>query len=356
MAPLDWGLGHSTRCIPIIRELQNQNCEVLIAAEGATQVLLRSEFLNARFLPLRGYRIRYSKHPFLKFWVIVQLPRILMNSWRENRWLEKIIKDHQIDAVISDNRFGLYNNKITSIYITHQLKIITGNSFTEKIARSIHHYIIGKFNICWVPDQEKNGLAGELSHPSIVPRNVRYIGPLSRFERISGLQKKFDLLVMLSGPEPQRTILEKMILDDLKSIKGTVLLVRGLPGCKKNISDGGESVTIVNHLSAAELNLAMQQSYITVSRSGYTTIMDLVKLSQKAILIATPGQTEQEYLARYLHEKKIFMSAEQNNFSLCNSLSDLQNEDLRFPIMDMEHYKSVVNEFVESLNTTTTPT
>lgn len=351
VAPLDWGLGHTTRCIPIIREFQDQNCDVFIAAEGATEALLRSEFLNARFLSLRGYRIRYPRHANLKFWLLAQLPRLLLTSWRENRWLKKIIKEHNIDAIVSDNRFGLYNSQITSIYITHQLKIITGNRLTEKIAQKLHYYIIGKFNACWVPDQHEGGLGGELSHPEKMPQNVKYIGPLSRFDRIPGLQKKYDLLVTLSGPEPQRSIFEKMILKDLKSINGSILLVRGLPGSKKNISHDNAGVTIVNHLSAAELNLVMQQSHITISRSGYTTIMDLLKVGQKAILIPTPGQTEQEYLARYLQEKQIFMSAEQNKFSLCNALSELQNKDLHLPDIDMNQYKAVITEFVESMET-----
>jgi len=317
ISPLEWGLGHATRCIPIINELLLHDCEIFIAAEGAACSLLKSEFPQINFLPLAGYQIKFSSNKSSLSWKIIsQLPKIIHTIYNERLWLKKVIKQYKINAVISDNRVGLHNKKILSVYLTHQLLIKTGNILTSKIAQYIHHYFINKFNECWVPDFERENLAGELSHPPIVPQNVKYIGALSRFENKANDKKKYELLIILSGPEPQRTIFEKLLLKDLEFCNEKSLMVRGLPGTIEPIRFQKNSVEIINHLPADKLCEAIRQAGIIISRSGYTTIMDLVKLNKNAILIPTPGQTEQEYLARYLKGKKMFFSVEQENFHL----------------------------------------
>lgn len=351
IAPLEWGLGHATRCIPLITELLLNKCEVFIAAESATYYLLKDEFPGANFLLLRGYHIRLSRYKALLSWkMATQFPKIIYAIYKENRWLRKRIKQYKIDAVISDNRAGLYDKKIKCIYITHQLLVKTGNGFTEKIAQQIHHYFINKYHECWVPDFEKNNLAGELSHPLVAPKNIKYIGAFSRFNKKENLEKKYDLLIILSGPEPQRTIFEKILLNNLLSCNVKTLLVRGLPGSDKIIKSENVLVEVTNHLSGEELGNAIQQSEIVMSRSGYTTIMDLIKLNKKAILIPTPGQAEQEYLAHYLMEKKIFFSVDQKKFDLNETLVKFQNFALISIVFDMEQYKSVIQGFVQSLN------
>ena len=277
----------------------------------------------------------------------MQFPKIIFTIYQEHQWLDKIIEEYKIDAVISDNRVGLYSNKIHSVYITHQLLIKTGNNFTERIASKIHHHFINKYDECWVPDFALNSLAGKLSHPAKLSRKIKYIGALSRFELQEHTEKKYDLLISISGPEPQRTIFEDQILNDLKSYSGKVLLIRGLPGNKKLLHN--HSIKIKDHLSAKQLNEVMLQSAMIIARCGYTTIMDLVKLKKKAILIPTPGQAEQEYLAKYLLEKKIFYTVEQTNFSLQKDLQQEASMHFNIPEYDMEQYKKVINQFVLSL-------
>ncbi|MEI9933524.1 MAG: glycosyl transferase family 28 [Ferruginibacter sp.] len=283
IAPLDWGLGHSTRCIPIIKELLEQGCEVLIAAEGAPKSVLQNEFPQLIFLSIKNYNIQYShKTKLFSVALLLQTPQILFAIYKEHQWLKKIVKEQNIDALISDNRFGLYHSIVPSVYITHQLLIKTNNCFTEKIAQRIHYWFIKKHTQCWVPDFEKEpAIAGELSHPKKLPASVNYIGCLSRFEKKPGIEKKYDLLIILSGPEPQRTIFENILLQQLKEYNGIVLLVRGLPTNSLNNINSG-NIKIVNHLKSSELNIAIQQSEIVISRSGYTTIMDLIKLQKKS--------------------------------------------------------------------------
>ena len=349
VAPLDWGLGHATRCIPIIKELILLNCEVFIAAEGAIFSLLKKEFPHLIFLPVKGYRINYSGNKYFFSWkIFLQIPKIIFTIYKEHRWLHKIILHYKIDAVISDNRFGMYQKNIPCIFITHQLAIKTGNAFTERIAKKINYFFIKKYKECWIPDFKINCIAGTLSHPEKIPNNIQYIGCLSRFE-LYDVEKKYDLLILLSGPEPQRTIFEEKILNDLNFYSGKALLIRGLPGKSRELTSENTSVEIKNHLTAIQLNEVVLQSEIIISRCGYTTVMDLIKLRKKAILVPTPGQTEQEYLARFLSDNKLFYALNQKDFILEKVLQQFYLFPNNITAYNMEHYKSIITQFVQSL-------
>lgn len=351
VAPLDWGLGHATRCIPVIFKLLELSCDVIIAAEGAGKILLQKEFPSLVFIDLKGYRVLYSRN---KFWMpvklMLQFPKLMFRVFAENTWLRKTVETYKIDAVISDNRLGLYHKKIPCVYMTHQLLIKTGNRFTERIAQIIHYHYINKYSACWVPDASAEiNLAGELSHPFHLPDTpVQYLGPLSRFEKMD-TAIKYDLCIILSGPEPQRTYFENIILNDLKDFSGNAILVRGLPE-KKSITElNSPDLEIKDHLVSAELNLVLQQSKIIISRSGYTTVMDLAKLQKKAILVPTPGQTEQEYLAGYLYQNKLFCSADQRGFVLADVLKEAEKFHYIKSALSLTDYHPVIEDFVKSL-------
>ena len=344
ICPLDWGLGHATRCIPIIKELANLDCEVMIAADNLTFSLLKTEFPGLTFLSLQGYHIKYSQNKkALPFKIARQIPKLLKRIRAENKWLQHAIDEHNIDAVISDNRFGLYTTKVPCVYITHQLAIQTGSMIGNFIAQRIHYYFIKKYQHCWVPDFEKEELAGKLSHPKKMPENVSYIGALSRFEILPGTDKIYDVLIMISGPEPQRSIFEEIILSSVNDLPGTFFIVRGLPSTPGSISPPNDHIKIENHLDAFSLNKVLQQSKLVVSRSGYTTVMDLIKLGSKAILVPTPGQTEQEYLAKYLLSKGYFYSVSQERFSLKEEI----NKAAKFAHEKPEGFKEIYKDIIE---------
>jgi len=334
VAPLDWGLGHATRCIPVIKELLANDCDVWVACGEAREALLRTEFPQLSFLSLVGYNIQYSKSSAGLIWkLIFQMPGILSSIKTEHRWLNRIIKVHQFDAVISDNRFGLYNSGVPSIFITHQLSIKSPlGKWNEKILQKWNYHYINRFTECWVPDVVgENNLAGELSHPSVKPRvQVKYIDPLSRFEKKGQAEIKDRLLFVLSGPEPQRTILEDKIINDVSHYPGTAIIVRGLPSTQSVIPSTG-MIKFYNHLAATELNEEIEKADWVISRSGYSTIMDLAKMQKKSILIPTPGQTEQEYLARELFQRGIVFSVAQKEFSLSQLLEAAKKFNYRFP-------------------------
>lgn len=321
VAPLDWGLGHATRCIPIIQELLNAGYEVIIAAEGKIKILLLREFPYLLFLPLKGYRIKYGKTKAAVFFkIFFQVPKIIRAIRQEHDWLQKIVKDYDIDLVLSDNRYGLYHSSVPCILITHQLNIQT--PFFSRLLQRLNYQYINRFTECWIPDDAaRPGLAGALSHPLNPPSlPLRYLGPLSRFNGNGKPQSQKHLLLILSGPEPQRTILEEKLIAQVSSYSFPVLLIRGLPGEEADLKIGAH-VTVVNHLTAHQLEEAMLHASMIISRSGYSSIMDIITLKKKSILIPTPGQTEQEYLAAHLHQNGLAYAVLQKDFRLNEALT-----------------------------------
>ena len=352
IAPLDWGLGHATRCIPIIKTLQELGCTIIIASEGPTQQILSQAFPSITCVPLQGYHIHYSrKKSRFAFKIFTQIPKIIGVIYKEHRWLKKVVKNYAVDAIISDNRFGCYHHSVPCVYITHQLGIQTGNSKVDKLAQIIHLHFIKKYTQCWVPDFEgKENIAGILSHPKVVPANATYIGCLSRFQSIPSVKKMYDVVIVISGPEPQRTIFENLFLNQLHDFTGKVLMVRGLPGSKVDMpSVNIKNLEVHTHLSSQELNRVIQQAQMIICRSGYTTIMDLIKLQQKAIMVPTPGQVEQEYLANYLFEKGMYYSVPQHKFVLQKALNDAASFPYHFPLFNMEQYKKKIAQFVSKI-------
>lgn len=335
VAPLDWGLGHATRMIPVIHELQSLGAEVLIASDGPAMSLLRKEFPQLTAINLPGYRVHYQKKGSLGITMLLQLPKILAVIRAEKKWLRKIISKENIDAVISDNRFGMYAKDIPCTFVTHQLNIIAPSPFKrmERWINKVNRRLIANFDVCWIPDFEKEpGLSGALSHKFPLPDNAVFIGTLSRFS-YREVRKRYKLMVLLSGPEPQRSMLEQLLLQQVKEYASRrnnqptneevaadeldqILFVRGIPGGSGEVLQISPGVLLVDYLLTEALNTAILESEIIISRPGYTTVMDLSLLGSRAIFIPTPGQPEQEYLAEYLNNKGICYTTSQSSFDL----------------------------------------
>ena len=336
VAPLDWGLGHATRCIPIIKALQELGKTVILAGDGASAQLLQTEFPSLTFLPLRGYHISYAKSAWGLPWKMIgQAPSFFQSIKEEHDWLDAMIEDQQIDLVISDNRYGLYSKKIPCVLITHQLTIKMPFAWLERHVQKIHYSLINRFHSCWVPDSKGvQNLGAELSHPLKMPAiPVKWIGLLSRFapskssetivETNNDLSTSFayKYCFLLSGPEPQRTLFENIVLKEIQDLTEPMVLVRGLPATSASIVTENVHLMVYNHLPAAELAPLILSSEWIICRSGYSSLMDLMALGKKAILIPTPGQTEQEYLAKQLNQVGMAFSMAQSRFSLSESIA-----------------------------------
>ena len=350
IAPLDWGLGHATRCIILIQCLQRYNCVISIAASGKVKNLLQQEFPGLSFIDLPGYAISYSRSKrLLPFKILLQIPKVLKIIRFENKWLQDVLKKNRFDAVISDNRYGFFSKHCPSVFITHQLKIETNHSLTDKVLQRINYKYINRFTECWVPDLEgKLNIAGNLSHPEKMPAiPVKYIGPLARFEKCTSGNSTFKWLVIISGPEPQRSLFEEKIFEAAVKTNDRFLVVRGLPG-ETAIHNYPSNCQVFNHLNTADMESAIASCAFVISRCGYTTVMEMLSVKKRTVLIPTPGQTEQEYLAAHLLQQKwSYTFNQQDDFSA--QLQQADTFDYCLPDIDAHKYEPVIAGFLQSL-------
>ncbi len=322
VAPLNWGLGHATRCIPIISALETLGIEPILASDGVALHLLRAEFPHLETVELPSYKIFYRQENMI-FGIGRQLPRIFSAVQKERRATENLVEKYGLAGVISDNRYGCFSKKVPAVLLTHQLNLRVPNWFLEKSANWVLRRALKNFDSIWVPDVAKEGnLSGELSHGSNPAHpDIYYIGILSRMKNYVR-EREYDVAVVLSGPEPQRTILESRLMEQAMMLPQDFIFIQG----KTNITQhyrASENVEVVSYLTSHELNDVLMSSRVVVCRSGYSSLMDLAMLGKKAILIPTPGQTEQVYLADYFSEKGIFHSQKQSNLDLEKGILNL---------------------------------
>ncbi len=353
IAPLNWGLGHTTRCIPLIRYLLQKNCQIWIAGNEEQLRLIKEEFPFLNFIQLTGYQIAYPTNRKLFAWkIFTQLPGLLKSISRENHWLANQQKKFHWDLVISDNRFGLYHTDLFTVFITHQLAIRSDiNRLTDNLLRRFNYHFIRQFRQCWIPDNEgAQSLAGALSHPALLPANKKFIGPLSRFSFMHS-EKTCGLLVSISGPEPQRSIFEQIVLVQVRQLKEKVIIVRGKPGID-SLPFISDNVTIYNHLAGNEMQKQIAGASIVLARSGYSTVMDLVVMKKKAILVPTPGQTEQEYLGDYLSANKSFYVVNQEQLNLYNDIKSAEAFPFSHSAFNFRQFESVIDHALAEIGET----
>jgi len=314
VAPLNWGLGHATRCIPIIKKLEEFGYQPILASDGNALLLLQKEFPHLQTLELPSYQIEYAKKgENFKWKLIKNSPKTIQAILEEKRLVKDWVKQYDLVGIISDNRLGVRNKKVPSVFITHQLTVLSGK--TTWISSKLHQFFIAKFNECWVPDVDDiQNLSGQLGHLRETDLNLKYIGILSRLEK-KALPIKYQLMVLLSGPEPQRTILEEKLIKELKDYKEAAVFIKGKVESEQK-KEQIDNITFYNFMQTEELETTFNESEIVLCRSGYTTVMDLVKLEKKAFFIPTPGQFEQEYLAKKYKRDGFLPTSKQDRFKL----------------------------------------
>ncbi len=321
VAPLNWGLGHATRCIPIIKALLKNGFMPIIASDGDALLLLKKEFPQLPFYELPAYNIIYSKGKNQKLKLFLQSKKIIKAAKEEQLTIGRIHKKEKLSGIIADNRFGVRLKELPSVYITHQINVLSGSA--TNISSAIHQKIMRKFSVCWVPDYTSDfKLSGKLSAITSRKLNIEYIGALSRFKK-KKVPKHYEILILLSGPEPQRSLLETKLLNEFKYYDKKVLLVRGI-FTTDSLKTNNKNIEVKNHLLTKDLENAINSSKLILCRSGYSTILDMAKLQKKVFFIPTPGQYEQEYLAAHLQRHKIAPYATQAKFFI-DKLSQTRN-------------------------------
>lgn len=314
IAPLNWGLGHATRCIPIINALLENEFDPVIGSDGIALALLKKEFPSIETVNLIEYDITYPKDgKDFKKKLLLNTPRLLKVINKEKKLVKRLVQELNLDGIISDNRFGVRSKRVPSVFVSHQLNVLSGT--TSWLSSSLHQKIIAKYDECWVPDVfDEPNLSGALGHMEHAPFTIKYLGAISRFKK-ELLPKKHDLMVLLSGPEPQRSMLSKKLKEELQNFEGNILFVEGVIEANQKVIKEAH-MTLYNYMTSSELSSAINSSRLVIARSGYTTILDLAALEKKAFFIPTPGQFEQEYLAESLQQNQLAPYCKQEGFNL----------------------------------------
>lgn len=306
VSPLNWGLGHASRCIPLINRFLKEGNDVTIAGDGDSLVLLRQHFPRLRYIGLPELHLHYAKGQSQMFVLLRQLPHLLHWACCDQMALRRLLSREHFDWIISDNRFAFCSPVVRSTYITHQLHICLPDRWKrlEPLLERWHRRLMNRYAEVWVPDySDERSLSGILSHPKRLPHNVHYIGPLSRFSGLSSTispDTAYNTVLLLSGLEPQRTLLEQEIVKRYQGREDSLLVIQGRPRspfCKFT----KENITIVPYLDDAHLAALLLGAEKVIARSGYSSLMDFAALGilPKCELVPTPGQPEQEYLAAY---------------------------------------------------------
>lgn len=344
VAALDWGLGHAARCITLIEAFEKDGKEVVLGAAGRAAALWKATFPHLPQVSLPAYNIRY---PFANMYanMLLQGPRISAVALAEHLMLRQLVAQWKFDAIISDNRFGCFHPDVRSIYITHQIHIPLAQSWAKKRINTAHHALIRRYDECWIPDMpdEADSIAGQLSHPAPAGHS-RYIGPLSRLK--PGIADiNYQTVVLLSGPEPQRTFLEAQVCRQAALLPGKMLIVQGKPENTTPLKSMPR-FDIVPHLPAGLLAGAIAGAQLLVARSGYSTLMDFASMGKPALLIPTPGQPEQQYLADYWQQKGWANVQQQAVLDFSTALA--QAVSLVAP--QLQNHEPLLLEAVRSLN------
>lgn len=317
VAPLDWGLGHAARSVPLIKVLCSKN-DVIIACGPSAYGFLQKELPDLEIIKIDDWRIRYPKHKINFFTILGWIPVMLRNSIHEHRFVKRIIRSRGIDCVVSDNRYGLLYKGLECYIITHQVypKMPRGFGFLENLGGWMFKKFLSRFNKVLIPDFERgDNLSGSLAADrDLPPEKFVRIGILSRFNHSQAGTPAFHqipVLVLMSGQENQRTVLENKIIAALDGLELNVLFVRGVGESRPTIANT-KNITFRNLLSGNELRDALMSAELIICRAGYSTLCDVVALKKRAVIIPTPGQTEQEYLAERLDCRFGFRSLSQD--------------------------------------------
>ncbi len=328
ISPLDWGLGHSSRCIPVIRLLLAAGHNVTLAGSGRSLMLLQKEFPELKSITIQGFSPIFKKSGGMALQLLRMLPVFLRMMVRENRELEALIEQYHFDLIISDNRYGLRNKNIKSIIITHQVMVKAPwwLKFAEYPLYLVSKFLISRFDECWIPDYElASGLSGDLSHKYPLPANALFIGPLSRFsdsELSKGQENpEVKIIAIISGTEPQRSNFEDLVTRQLAETDITATIISGKPESHAKAASQG-NLTLLAYASAEKIRTLIAESTLIICRPGYSSIMDLEAMGAKTLFVPTPGQTEQLYLAELHQELGNALWRKQDELNLKPDIAD----------------------------------
>ncbi len=327
-AVCSWGLGHATRSLPLIRKLISENNDLTIISNGRSLDLLKKELgLEIKYFDIPDYPMLLSENS-RQFMAksVIYWPTFIARLESGFSELKKILEKRKYDLIISDARYDIYNRKIPSFFISHQIRIMNPLRIKmfERGSETFNLFFFKRFYGVIIPDYKNDNLSGELSHDlrKIDEKKLHYVGVLSDFKK-KKTEKDIDYLISISGPEPQRTILEEKLLSQIENLKKRIIVTLGKTESVEKFNK--KNIETYSFLSKEKREDFLNRAKLVVSRSGYSTILDLAVIGTKALMIPTPGQVEQEYLSKYHNKKGTFYSVNQENINLKKDVEIAKN-------------------------------
>jgi UDP:flavonoid glycosyltransferase YjiC (YdhE family) len=355
-AIINWGLGHATRSAPIIRHLLERGNRIVLISHGKALTLLREMFPDCEYADILDRQVSYSHYSFMfVFKIVAQLPKMLL-GWRyEHKKMQELEKRYRPDLIISEMRLGIWSKHVPSVLITHQLRFYLPPAlrWAAVFGEWFNRIVFRKYRYVFVPDAEGSpNLSGVLSHKGKIAGHpkVRYIGCLSSIEKTADSKEDdIDLLISISGPEPQRSRFETRVMEQVEKVPGKIWIALGEPGDAKDKTLDKGRIRIFSHLDRKAMAEAMLQAKYIVCRSGYSTVMELLALGKNALLVPTPGQTEQEYLADYYREQGIFHSCTQQELDLekLPKLPGGRSLKEKIPVNRLDHIEKLLDSLCQ---------
>ena len=349
-AIMGWGLGHATRCIPIIRSLMTEN-HVILSSNGVSTTLLKQEFPALKCIDYPDYSVKYPRKRIMFLPLItLQLPGIIIKLIKEYLQTQKVINEEKIDIIISDSRYGVFSKNIQTFFIIHQLRFQLSGIFKsiEFLGEWFNIFIFRYYNAIIIPDVKISpNLTGNLTHAGKIAYHpkLHYLGIFCSVAKLD-IEEDIDYLFSVSGPEIQRTLFETIILSQIENIPGKKVVVLGKPADEQSY-DNIENTEIYSHVNREKQNELLNRAKFVVCRSGYTSVMELVALQKPALMIPTPGQTEQEYLARHYENTGLFHTAQQYGLDLLGELSKIHHsvkpEMNHIPVNDTKAFRHLLS-------------
>ena len=288
---LNWGYGHVMRSLVLLKKLVKQGNKLYVVGTDEQITLFKTEGLEASYIHQEGYPFQFGGNGNFSLDLFKNLSALKQHFVREQKNVEQLCADFAIDLVIADQSLGVFSRKVPSILITHQLNLPL--SWWEKPAQAFYNKQLKNFQQIWIPDQAPpNNLAGRLSETN--RKNVTYIGWLSRFTEIPKVDKQFDVGVLVTGPQPYaQQFFEEMCKRFENSPEKVFIIYNGT-----NLRTH-KNIVIFQHQATAEMAELLCSAKLLITRSGYSTLMDLYALGIRNVeLHATPGQAEQLYLKK----------------------------------------------------------
>ncbi|MEK6968538.1 MAG: glycosyltransferase [Nanoarchaeota archaeon] len=342
----NYGLGHATRMLPVIMKLIEQGEKVTIVAKGNSLLMLKNELGDASNYELMQYEVplKFSDKGFSMFETLKAGPSFISLISSQKKWLENFSAKEKIDRVIADGEIGYHLKNKKSFFVNNQLRLLPGSLLGDGTELLTDVFSKG-FEKVIVPDDENGTLGGLLTSKTRFydKKRLAYVGILSSIRK-KNVVRNVDYFISISGPGISKEVFTRQVMEQLHLLKGKVVVALGRPDLKEIASKG--NAKIYPYLNRKQQESFLNKAKLVISRSGYTTMMELAEIDKKAFFIPTLNHPEQEYLAKFQKNSGRFHYSKQDSFNFKEDIDEAK----QYPgFKNVPKTKKSVEKFLEAI-------